>query len=291
MNKVGIIVLNWNNFDDTNLCLKHIERLDYSPLDVVVVDGGSTDNSSKKLQNLFPKRNFIYLKDDLGYSGGINAGIKFMLHRGVRYFLLLNNDVFMEPDSLEILIRHLNQLDSAGVVGPKIHSWDNSLMWQVEGGYVDIWKSKPIPRWERESNHKILLDPLLVKKVPGCCMVTKREVIEKVGPMDMRFFLYYADTDWQKRVSDMGWKQYIIPQASAFHKVSSSVGKQSPKMTYYDTRDFFYYVQKHYGRKALSYSLIRSLINKRRDFLSPKGKYIIRAYFDFLTQKTGRADI
>lgn len=294
--RVGIVILNWNNFSDTKETLLAIKKQTYSNFEVVIVDGRSSDNSTHRVQKLFPQYHYIYLTKDSGYSGGNNAGIKYLLSRKVNYILSMNNDVIMNSDCLENLVLYLKSNKTVGIVGPRMYSYSNRDMFQRSGGYVNIFKSKPMPKWIKESEATDELNnPYEVKKLPGALILLKSEVIQKIGLMDENFFLYYGDTDWQKRVSDAGYKQIAVPQAKAYHKVSATTGRGSMKVLYYDSRDFLNYVFKHHGFFVLVYSFIKSYLQRMIQIINSdtsnklkQFQYLNLAYTHFLLRKSGK---
>jgi len=273
-----------------------IKKQTYSNFEVVIVDGKSSDNSTHKIQKLFPQHHYIYLTKDTGYSGGNNAGIKYLLSKKANYVLSMNNDVIMNSDCLENLIQYIKNKNDVGLVGPRMYSYSSRNMFQRSGGYVNIFRSKPMPKWIKESEApKELSLPYEVKKLPGALILVKTEAIKKVGLMDEKFFLYYGDTDWQKRFSNADYKQFVVPRARAYHKVSATTGRGSTKVLYYDSRDFLNYVFKHHGFLTLIYSFIKSyiqrliqIINSKTDNKPAQFQYLNLAYLHFILRKSGK---
>jgi len=291
---VGIVILNWNNYKDTKECLQSILKQSYKNYGVAIVDGKSTDNSTQKIQKEFPQFHYIYSKSDSGYSGGNNIGIKYFLQKKVDYILSMNNDVILAKDCLQKLVGELQKNTMAGIVGPRMYSYSDRSIFQISGGYVNIFRSKPTPKWVKESDTSPKT-PFQVVKLPGACMLLRRNVLREVGLMDEGFFLYYADTDWEKRISDKGWLQISVPTAKAFHKVSASVGQNTVKLLYYDSRDFLYYVRKHHNFIAMVYCLGKSWVTKNYKLLMIQDKnklsklrYLNMAYIHFFMGIRGK---
>src|SRR6266852_9017120 len=103
--KIGIIVSNWNNYEDTKECLISIKKFADHGFKLVVVDGGSTDNSTKQIQNEFPEFDYLYLKEDSGYAKMVNAGVKYFLDKKFDWILVTNNDVLFTKSTLAELIK------------------------------------------------------------------------------------------------------------------------------------------------------------------------------------------
>ena len=115
--KVFIIILNWNNWVDTKDCLESLKTNGYQNCEVVVVDNGSDE----KPEITNPKIKVIYNKENLGFSGGNNVGIKYALENGADYVLILNNDTIASDDFLVKLVEAGESDKKIGFLGPKIY--------------------------------------------------------------------------------------------------------------------------------------------------------------------------
>ena len=106
---VGIIILNWNGFEDTQLLLSSIQKLqttyDYT---IYVIDNASTDGSKEKLSTNKSIR-LIPLAENRGFTGANNQGIEQAIHDGVDYCWILNNDTIVDPKALDALIHPFEQ--------------------------------------------------------------------------------------------------------------------------------------------------------------------------------------
>jgi len=130
--KVFIIILNWDNWTDTKDCLKSLENNGYPNYEVVVVDNGSTE----KFEISDPKIKVIYNKENLGFSGGNNVGIKYALDNNADYVLLLNNDTIVNHNFLNKLVEIAEKDNKIGMVGPKIYFPDSKKIW-FAGGQIN----------------------------------------------------------------------------------------------------------------------------------------------------------
>ena len=102
--KVYIVLLNFNSYEDTSDCLSSIRDCSYKNLSVIVIDNASKDDSLHRLREQFDECIFIESKNNLGFAGGCNLGLKYALENGCDYALLLNNDTVVKPDFVEHLI-------------------------------------------------------------------------------------------------------------------------------------------------------------------------------------------
>ena len=106
---VSIVVLNYNNCDDTLACLRSLEHLTYLYTEVIVVDNGSTDNTVNAVREQFPNVTLMPTGANLGFTGGNNVAIQYALDKGSEYIMLLNNDTIVAPDMVDVLLNALEQ--------------------------------------------------------------------------------------------------------------------------------------------------------------------------------------
>src|SRR6056297_688817 len=135
---VYIVILNWNNFQETIDCVESCKKLTYSNFKILLVDNGSTDGSEDILKKEFPGIPLIQTGENLGYSGGNNAGIRHALEQGADYIWLLNNDTVVDPQCLAKMVQTAESSNQIGMVGSKIfyhHSPD--ILWYA-GGEIDL---------------------------------------------------------------------------------------------------------------------------------------------------------
>lgn len=236
--RVGIIVLNWNGVDDTLACLESLARLDYPTFEVIVVDNGSADGSVLAIRERFSGVTLIENGENLGYTGGNNVGLRRVLAQRLDYALLLNNDTEVPPDSLRLLVEVADAYPAVGIVGPTIYYYDQPQVIWSAGGAID---------WRRGQTWMVGLnehdigqfgqEPREVDFVTGCALLVKREVLERVGLLDERFFAYYEETEWCVRIKRAGFRILHVPSACVWHKIRPEAQKDSPLVHYYMTRN------------------------------------------------------
>src|SRR3989344_7150633 len=131
MPKVFVIIINFNGWPDTQECLESLEKLlvsDTNSFEVVLIDNGSQNNFQFPISNFQKlKIHEIYNKENLGFAGANNQGIKLALANNADYVLLLNNDATVEPDFLTKLVEEAEADESAGIVGPLIYFYDDRV--------------------------------------------------------------------------------------------------------------------------------------------------------------------
>jgi GT2 family glycosyltransferase len=241
--QVAVIVLNWNGCEDTLACLASLSLVRYRPLDVIVVDNGSTDDSVEAVEASFPDVTVLETGENLGFAEGNNIGLRYALARGTDYVLLLNNDTEVAPDFISVLVDAVEATPRAGVAGPTIYYIDRPKMIWSAGGAID---------WRRGGTRMMGLDEVdegqydtvrEVDFVTGCALLARREVLEDVGMLDPRFFMYYEEIEWCVRVARAGYKILHVPRACVWHKISPTRQADSPRIHYYMTRNRLFFLR------------------------------------------------
>lgn len=229
MDDVAIIILNWNGWKDTIECLKSLNNLNYKNYEVIVVDNGSTDNSVEKIKEYIenkPKFKLIANEKNLGFAGGNNIGIRYALNNEFEYILLLNNDTVVDENFLKPMVELLESSDDIGFVGPKTYFYDKKNLIQVAGGgYVDLTTARAYLLGYMENDSSKYNEVIELDYVSGSCILTKRDVIEEIGLLDERFFMYYEDVEWCYRGKKHGYKSFYQPEAVIWHKHGASTNK------------------------------------------------------------------
>lgn len=250
--KVGFVILNWNSLEVTNSCLECFVRLKL-PYDVVVVDNGSQDDSIKILREKFGQIKFILAGQNLGFAGGNNIGIKYLLENKYDYIGLLNNDTLFEDDFVYPLIDYLEKNEGIGAVQPKIYfNHNRQLVWNAGTAYLS-WIGHSFTLGEGRKDQAKYGSDLFVPWVSGCCFVSPRKVYEEVGCLDERFFIYHEDVDWSFRISQKGFKMVFLPESKIYHisgysqksRVKTPEGYLSPGFHYLNIRNQIFLMRKH----------------------------------------------
>lgn len=245
---VEIIVLNWNGKNDTLACLASIEKLGYPVYHVTVVDNGSIDGSVEAIHAQYPGCLWLTVvenRENLGYTGGNNVGMRYALDQGADYIWLLNNDTLIEPYCLDILIRTAEENPSAGVLGPKVLCYPDMHLLYSRGESHNLWFNlRTVNIGEVDKNDDVV--PREVDYVVGCSMLVRRKFVEHVGLLDETFFAYFEEVDWCFRGRKLGFDVLYVPTAMVYHKGGTSTGGMfSPTVLYYHTRNWIYFMRKH----------------------------------------------
>ena len=289
--KVYIVIVNYNATEDTVECVNYLEKLEYKKYYILVVDNGSNPPLLKSSKALV-MRNEV----NLGYAGGANLGIKFALGNGADYVLLLNNDTIIKDTTiLNKMLEPFSNNPSIGMVGPKILYYKNPEIIWSGGGKVSKYRAVGIHLNENRS--KTAEDIKEVKEVDfltGCCWLVKKEVFKKLDYLDEKYFMYYEDMDFCKRVVDNGYKIVYTPFAEIYHKVESS-NMGGFLLGYYATRNRMLFVKKYYKylQKILFYlffipTRIAKILFFLITFRIKSANGIIVGFKDGVLKKTGK---
>lgn len=237
--KVFIIIINFNGQADTRECLTSLAKLDYPDFEVVVVDNASREKFSLVGLDLDLKIKLIQNSENLGFSGGNNLGIKYALQNNADYILLLNNDTAISPDFLTKLVEAGETSQKFGILGSKIYFYHQPDKLWFAGGRINWLYTRGWMRGYGEIDRGQYDQPAVqpTDYITGCCLLIKKEAIDRVGLMPEEYFLYYEDTDWSLAIQGAGYQCVFVPSAKIWHKGSKSTGQESDPYIYYHLRN------------------------------------------------------
>jgi len=249
---VYTVTLNWNLQVDTIACVESVLAAGVPRAQVIIVDNGSTDGSVTALAARFgPELQLVCNAQNLGFGGGMNEGIRHALEHGAGSVLLLNNDTVVDPGMATALLEAYDSLGRPGILGPAIYYYDvPGRIWRL-GDIVYRWLPMPLPA---RLNGKSLsaLVPFQVDYVTGCGMLVCREVFERVGLFDRRYFMYFEDADFCGRARDAGFAVWCVPRARMWHKVSATARRDGPVNRYHRALNQVRFYHEHaHGRSAV----------------------------------------
>jgi len=242
--QVGIIILNWNSFEDAFECINSLLKSSYKEFQILIVDNASTDDSLNQLMHNF--RNIQYLKNsqNLGYTGGNNSGIKYFLeHDDIDYIWILNPDTLVKEDTLEKIV-NIAKSTPKSILSPKILYYDQpNLIWFSNS------KLNSFTGIAEHVEFNIVNNPnengmTECEWLPGTATIYPKNVFQEIGLFDDNYFLFYDDVDFCVRAKNKGYQILLIQGAVIFHKVGRSIGRGNPVSEYYKTRNRLYFLKK-----------------------------------------------
>ncbi len=260
---IGVIILNTNRKEDTLACLASLQLNNYPNIIVWVLDNSSKDGSVEAIREKYPSTKIIHLKENKGYAGNNNTGIQLALDEGADYIFVINEDIILDPESISHLVAFGETNPRAGVVGPMVYHHNEPQLIQSAGGKLTSdWRAIHIG--ENEPDVGQYSQPHQVDWISGCAIMLKREVIEKIGGLDERYFYYWEETEWCIRARKAGWEIWLIPQAKIWHKGVQRDYQPSPNVTYYAARNRLLTLYKHHApltsKLMVNASLFRTLL-------------------------------
>lgn len=259
MTDLSISIVNYNNRECLAACLESIYS--HTPdvrFEVIVVDNGSCDGSAEFVKQAFPSARIIENLENRGFAKANNQGIR--ASQGP-YLLSLNNDTVIKNGTLSGLVRFMQEHPDVGVCGPKVLNQDGTFQRQCRRSFPTISSSlfyflklhRLFPanelfgrylmtHWDCDKAGE-------VDSVSGCCLMVRREVIEKVGILDETFIMYGDDLDWCYRIKQAGWKVCYVPHVEIVHLGGQSSRRLSSKciVLFYRAMGIFY--RKHYAQQ------------------------------------------
>ncbi len=248
--KISIVLLNWNGKKDTLECLASLQKVDYPRFQAIVVDNGSTDDSIAAIRKEFPHVPILENKENLGFAGGNNPGIEWVLRHHAEWILLLNNDTVVSPDFLHGFMAAAKEQPKAKILGAKIFRYSDRERIDHCGGY---WNPK-IAEFESPA-YGHLDDPYsFVEMKPadyvcGAALLMHRSVPAAIGLLEPRFFLFWEETDFCFRARRAGFEVWTAPQAKIWHKVSASFTGGKPHMQYFWWRSRLLWIERNCSRE------------------------------------------
>ncbi|MDP1884136.1 MAG: glycosyltransferase family 2 protein [Candidatus Moranbacteria bacterium] len=277
--KISIIILDYNGGDLLRNCLESVSRVDYGNLSVIVVDNASTDGSLEMSKVVFPEAVVIRNEKNLGFAGGNNVGIKYALENKADYVLLLNQDTEVEPDFLKKLVQASGENPEAGILSPLIFWKRTDEVW-FSGGWVN-WLNMKSYHSKKAGSGK----PFKSGFITGCSMFVKKDVFEKIGLLDDKFFLYWEDADFSYRAKKAGFATLVVPESVIYHfEISKAPAGMKLYWLVFSGLRFFKKNTPFWAKGwiALYYGL-RKIKNRMDMALRPDedARAVQKAYYDF----------
>ncbi len=225
--RLGIVIVHYNTPDDLGRCLASLR--DQAPAcdhETVVIDNASTAPGLEELQAEYPDVRWIRNTENAGYGRGCNQGMAML---AADYHLILNPDIVVLPGALDALLSFADQRPRAGLIGPQLLNEDGTVQESCRRFYTlgtlllrRTFLGKLFPNSRTVQRH-LMQDfdhagPRPVDWVLGGCLLVRREALDRCGPMDERFFLYFEDVDWCYRMWQCGFEVVYAPDSRFVHR-------------------------------------------------------------------------
>jgi len=299
---VYIVLLNWNDSENTISCIKSIKYNLEKPVKIIVADNYSDDDSLKKIIEYVKENNykskvydrvsiqkkyelktllkdneeFIFIKNEKngGFAYGNNSGLMYaMLSPNCEYVWLLNTDTEIESNSLKKIIQVFEENQEIGMCGSVlIDFYDRSKIQCFGGGnfYKYLGKSKLYLK-----DYPLKTVGSIKYKSPsfimGASLCVRTGCLKSTGLMDETFFMYAEEISWQHAAMHNGWKIGVAPESFVYHKGMVSSGGKSPNYYKMLNKSTIKFIKKTYGIPVVVTAIISlTLISIIQNFTSIK---------------------
>lgn len=224
MSSTWAVVVNWNGGEDNLECLGSLIADGLSAQHVVFVDNASTDGSPDAVARAFPAVRLIRNERNEGYGHGTNRGVELALREGAELVFLVNNDVTFPRGLLALLGEALRADPGVGVVGPRlVYRDDPGRLW-CAGGRMTYRQNLSVLLGHDQADGPRWLEARDVDYVPGCAMLVRREVFERIGLLDGEYFAYHEDIEFCLKARAAGFRVRLIGEGLAYHAAHASTG-------------------------------------------------------------------
>lgn len=255
---VSIIIVNYKTKELTQNCIRSIIEKTYGvEYEIIVVDNQSNDGSVPCIAAQFPQITIIESTENLGFGRANNLGAN---HAKGEYLFFLNSDTLLLNNAVKIFYDYfekesMERMAAAGTI--LWDEWHNNI--HSYGTFPSI-KSELVYIYhaiKRENANKYPTIPLFVDYISGADLFVKHKVFDELDGFDHRIFMYYEETDLQKRMSDANYSRVIIPGPQIIHLEGGSFQKKGLSLHRFimSQTSYNYYIKKHY--KGLQYILFR----------------------------------
>jgi len=254
--KLAIIIVNYNTEKELKDCLFSVYDNNLNmPFEIFVVDNNSRDKSVDMIKNNFPEVKLIENDRNLGFAKANNKAIKISL---APYILLLNPDIVLKKDSLSKMVSFMEENPKIGILGCKLVNQKNELLPSCEkfpgimgeflqNIYLDkiirshyLMKNITLSKWKHDERKS-------VDWITGACFMMRKTMLEDIGLMDERYFLYYEDVDLCYRAKKHGWEVYFMPEAEVIHYQGRSSRANLDKTIAISYWSKFFFYKKYYS--------------------------------------------
>ena len=235
---IYVCMLNWDGREHLEYALPSVLATDYPNYELVLIDNASTDDSTRYVKERFPTIRMILNRDNLGWAGGNNVGIRDAQERGFDWIVLLNNDVLVDPRWLRDAMNAATSDPMIGLIG-----------FDVLGGGCKIPREEFYAAQEAYSG----LEVAECEEIPGCALMIRVDVIANIGLIDEHYFLYGEEDDLECRAVSAGYRM-VRTNVPVWHYSEGSSGRIPLRSAYFAMRNSL-----RLGIKTRSYGLFEIL--------------------------------
>ncbi|MBB6281995.1 glycosyltransferase family 2 protein [Geobacillus subterraneus] len=236
---VSIVMLAWNRKDDVRESLRHIQEIDYNPLEVIVVDNASTDGTAEMVEEEFPYVQLIKMRENIGIAA-YNVGFE---QANGKYIVIIDDDSFPAKSAIERMVQVFEDDDQLGVVAFDVRNYYSYDEIKDKLDHTD----EPVKVKATASNYYMSFN--------GAGAGIRKDLFKKIGYYPEEFFIYNNEMDCALKIWDAGYRIEFFSNIVSYHKYSPT-NRASRRAPFYYTRNSFWLSWKHYPMDmALSITL------------------------------------
>ncbi len=262
---LSIVIVNWNTRDLLAQCLQSVyETVRELEFEVFVVDNASSDGSTTMVKKEFPQVKLIENNENVGFARANNQAIA---QSQGRYVLLLNSDTLVLPGAIDRVVAFMDQHWEVGAAGCAVLNPDGTLQLSHKTAFSIgnelvyatflgrfVAQRMPFPKDVLQHGQKpFVSEYLAVDAVSGAFLLVRREVMDEVGLLDERFFIYSEDDDWCFRIRQAGWQICYLLNVRIIHYGGQSTRQESAEMFLQLYKNRFLFYRKNYGQLKASF--------------------------------------
>ncbi|MBI2821173.1 MAG: glycosyltransferase family 2 protein [Acidobacteria bacterium] len=242
---LAAIVVNRNGGELVLRCLQSLVENSCPPQLILVVDNHSTDGSDLGIERQFPQAQLIRNSRNLGYAAALNLGIGEACRQGFDLLLMMNNDLVLDREAVEILVRHWHP--RAGLLGPKVFRLGEAARLDAAWGKILFHHVVCRMVGENSPDSPRFSKPQSVDALLGCMLLTSCSVVGEVGPLDPDYFMYMEEIDYAYRVGRIGRQVLFVPEARVWHAGGHATSKEARQAVkrFYVRRNTVLFLRKH----------------------------------------------
>ncbi len=241
MNKVSVVILNWNGAKYLEKFLPDIIKYSAMPgVEIIIADNCSSDNSIDFIKTNFPQIKLILFDRNYGFAEGYNKAVKQI---NSEYYVFLNNDVEVSENWLLPVIEYMDAHTDVGASMPKLRGYIDKERFEyagAAGGFLDKYgypfcRGRVFDTVEKDSGQYD--NTCEIFWATGACMYVRAEVFSKVGGFDKEFFAHMEEIDLCWRMKWFGYKIMYLPQVTVFHVGGGVLSQDNPRKTFLNFRN------------------------------------------------------
>jgi N-acetylglucosaminyl-diphospho-decaprenol L-rhamnosyltransferase len=258
--KPSVFVLYYRNWPGVLATLDHLMVQSKDLKRVALIDNASHDGAAELIKDRYPSIEVVVMPVNYGYAGAFNRCVASMADPDESEILLLTHDCLLADGAVDAMSEALRNDSLLALVGPVLGLRDNPDQVFSGGGIIDYRHARLEHRRKPSQLAAWSAHPTeTVDWIDGACMLVRFKALQSVRGLDARFFLYYEEVDFARRLRDQGWSVAVVPAAVAWQ---STQGMPA----YYAARNGVRFFGRHGGAAPLLRFILQQIAEVGRDF-------------------------